>query len=224
MATKLSIYNDALLFCGERSLDPTLGLTENVEGRRLLDQVWANGGVDACLEEGQWEFAMRTIQIDYDPSITPTYGFARAFDKPSDWILTSAVCSDEFFRVPLLRYVDEAGFWFSDLDTIYVRYVSNDSNYGGNLSLWPRSFSEFVAAHFASKIILKLTNDETRLRLVLNPEDPKRSLRGRLLMEAKSRCAMASPTQIPAQGMWSRARTRGVSRRDGGGTTGNLTG
>lgn len=220
-ATRLSLYNDALLLAGERSLST---LSEDNEPRRLLDQIYNNQGIDACLEEGQWMFAMRTIQIDYDPGVTPTYGLARAFDKPTDWVLTSALCSDEFFRVPVLRYVDEAGFWYSDLDTLYVRYVSNDASYGASMALWPPSFKDFVAAHFASQLVLKTSNDESRLKMFVNPENPEHSIRGRALLRAKSRCAMASPTSIPAQGMWSRSRTRGAGRRDGGNTSGNLIG
>lgn len=220
-ATRLSLYNDALLLAGERML---ASLTEVTEPRRLLDQIWNNQGVDVCLEEGQWMFAMRTTQIDYDPGIQPSYGCTRAFDKPEDWILTSAVCSDEFFHTPILRYFDEAGFWYSDLDTIYVRYVSNDASYGGDLSLWTPSFKEFVAAHFASQLVLKTSNDESRLKLFINPENPEHSIRGRALLRAKSRSAMASPTSFPAQGQWSRSRTRGTARRDGGGNTGNLIG
>lgn len=219
--SRLSLYNDALLMAGERAI---ASLTEETESRRLLDQVWNNNGVDACLEEAQWEFAMRTVRIDYDPGITPDFGYQRACDKPTDWILTSALCSDEYFKVPVLRYVDEAGFWYSDLDTLYVRYVSNDAAYGGDMSKWPRSFTDFVAAHFASKIILKITNDESRLSMFINNERPQHSIRGRALLNAKSRCAMASPTQLPASGNWSNARTRGVGRRDGGNISGNLIG
>lgn len=218
-ATRLSIYNDALLMVGERALS---ALTDDVETRYLLDTVWNDNGVDGCLEEGQWEFAMRTIQIDYDTGITPSYGFSRAFDKPTDWILTSAVCSDEFFRSPLTRYVDEAAMWYADIDTIYVRYVSNDAAYGGNLAGWPRSFTEFVAAHFASKIILKISSDENKLRMFINPEKPLHSIRGRALLNAKSRCAMSGPTQIPAAGNWSRARMTGGGRGDLGNTSGDL--
>lgn len=220
-ATRLSLYNDALLLAGERSL---ASITESGEPRRLLDQIWNNQGVDACLEEGQWEFAMRTIQIDYDPGVTPTYGLSRAFDKPTDWILTSSLCSDESFRVPVLRYEDEAGFWYADIDTLYVRYVSNDSNYGTDMSKWPPSFKDFVAAHFASQLVLKTSNDESRLQMFINPANPMHSIRGRALLRAKSKCAMASPTRLSAQGNWSKSRMRGTNRRDGGGTSGNLIG
>src|SRR3972149_5633972 len=158
-ATRLKIYNDALLFCGERTL---ASLTEDVEPRHLLDHVWNSDGVQGCLEEAQWHFAIRTVQIDYDPDEDPQFGYNYAFTKPSDWVLTSALCSDEYFKSPLLGYWDEAGFWYADLQTIYVRYISNDVDYGMDLSLWPRSFSEFVAAHFAYKITPKITGDKDR--------------------------------------------------------------
>ena len=213
MSDRLSLYNDALLIAGERALS---SLTENVPPRYLLDQVWQSGGVKTCLEEGQWFFAMRTERIDYEPSITPTFGYAYAFTKPDDWVLTSSLAADEFFRSPLTQYVDEAGYWYSSLQTIYVRFVSNHVNYGMNLALWPQSFSEFVASHLAYKVILKLSSDDKRLEDVIK-------LRKHLLLMAKSRSAMAEPTKFKPPGMWVLSRTRGVNRRDGGGT-GNLIG
>lgn len=214
MADRLGIYNDALLIAGERSL---VSLTEDREPRRLLDQVWAAGGVQACLEEGQWRFAMRTVKLDYDPSMAPDFGYNRAFTKPSDWVTTSAVCSDEYFRLPLLRYFDEAGYWYSDIDTIYVRYISSDAYYGNNMGSWPMSFYDFVCAHFAAKLILKITNDEDRFKKVLG-------LREVLLRKAKSKAAMEDPTSFPAQGRWTKSRMRYGNRRDGGNTGGSLIG
>lgn len=203
---QLRLYNDALLLCGERFL---ASLAEEREPRRLLDQVWASNGVKNCLEQAQWYFAMRTIEIDYDPSIEPTFGYNRAFEKPSDWVLTSAVCSDEFFRTPLLQYTDEAGYWYSSLDTIYIKYVSLDINYGMNLATWPDTFREFVACHFATRIIGKLSNSD-------NKEAELLKMRKDLLKVAKSRSAMADATQYPAQGNWSKSRARGRGNRDGG--------
>lgn len=206
MTTQLSLYNDALLLCGERFL---ASLTENREPRRLLDQVWASGGVKYCLEQGQWFFAMRTIQIDYDATIEPSFGYNRAFQKPTDWVLTSSVCSEEFFRVPLTQYTDESGYWYASIDTIYVRYVSNDINYGMDLGIWPDSFREFVAAHFASQIILVLASGDDLKKQIME-------IRKQRLKNAKSRSAMAEPTSYPAQGTWSSSRVWGNRRRDGG--------
>lgn len=212
MVAKIDLYNAAALYAGERFL---ASLTEETEIRRLLDHVYSTGGVKYCLEEGQWYFAMRTMQIDYDPSVEPQFGYNRAFTKPDDWVLTAAVCSDEFFRVPLVRCVDEAGYWYSDIETIFVRYVSSDNNYGGDIANWPQSFFEFVAAHFASKIILKISNDtEEEAKLV--------KLREQKLREAKNRALMAEPTMFPARGNWVNARNRFPYRKDSGYTSGNL--
>ena len=165
-ATQLSLYNDALMIIGERFLS---SLTEEREPRRLLDQAWSSGtgAIRACLEEGQWRFATRTVQVDYDSGVEPDFGLPHAFQKPDDWVSTVAVCTDQYFRSPLLRYVDEAGYWYSDLETIYVRYISDDAGYGSNLGEWPESFRQFVAAHLASKIILRMSNSEEEEKRVM---------------------------------------------------------
>jgi hypothetical protein len=205
--TRLSIYNGALLVCEERFL---ASITEEREPRRLLDYVWDNGGITSCLEEAQWEFAMRTVQLDYDSQIDPDFGLHRAFQKPDDWVLTSALCSDEFFRAPVTRYADEAGYWYTDIDTIYVRYVSNSEDYGMDMNAWPESFKEFVYAHFAYRIIGKLQGASVEKKLEIEKQ------RRRALDHAKNKAAMAGPTSFSAQGSWVNARRRGVNRRDGG--------
>lgn len=214
-ADKLSLYNDALTLCGERML---ASLTENREPRRLLDQAWASGAVDFCLESGQWNFATRSIKLDYSPSVEPPWGYRRAFDKPLDYIRTTALCSDEYFKEPLLAYKDEADFWFADLDTIYIGYVSNDPAYGNNMSRWPTTFSEFVSSYLASKVVTKISQSEQRLKDVV--EDLKQRVK-----QAKSNDAMNEPTAFPPRGTWIRARMRNRNSGldDGGFRTGDLT-
>src|SRR5574343_760692 len=128
MATKISLYNNALLLLGERTL---ASLTESREVRRLLDKVWARPVVRECLEAGLWRFAMRTVELTYSPSVEPPFGYRYAFDRPSDLVRTAAVCQDEYLREPLLQYQIEGEYWYAELDTIYVRYVSDDDAYGG---------------------------------------------------------------------------------------------
>lgn len=210
-APQLDLYNDALLACGERFLG---SLTENREPRRLLDQVWASGGVQWVLERGQWNFATRSQQLDYDSSVLPGFGYYRAFDKPDDYCCTRAVCSDEYMREPLTRYVDEGGYWYADLETIYVRFVSNDPAYGMNLGIWPQTFHDCVAMHFASKIVRKLTNDASE-------EARIEAKRDYMLKVAKNSSAQQEPPQFPAVGTWSRARNRFPNRRDGGNSGNN---
>ena len=212
MSTRLNMYNNALMVLGERSI---AALTDAVESRRLLDQVWSSNGVIKCLEEGQWNFATRSIQIDYDPDIDPGFGYTRAFPHPSDYVLTAGVCSDEFFKEPLLEYKDEGGHWYANLDTLYVSYVSSDDQYGLNINDWPGWFDDFVAADFAHKIAFKLTASKEK-------RDEALAERKRRKLLALNKNMMGQPTKFPPVGSWVRSRHRGESRRDRGTTTGDL--
>jgi len=213
--TRLLIYNGALsYFLGERKL---ASLTEDRKPRHLLDDVWTDGGVNYCLEQGDWNFAMRTIQLDYTPSIEPDFGYLRAFTKPTDWVSTSGMCSDEFFRSPLLFYDDEVEHWFSDLDTIYVRYVSDDAAYGTNYAAWPVSFTDYVKCVFARKVVMGLTGDENKLGNMMK-------LEARLLSVAKNKDAKGQPTKFPPQGMWNSSREGNSGTRRDRGNRGNLIG
>lgn len=214
MTDKLKIYNGALSLIGERSL---ASLTEARESRRSLDLVYDDDGVKACLEAGQWYFAMRSQKITYDPSISPTWGFRRVFDVPSDHVRTCALCSDETFNVPLLEYREEANFWYADIDIIYVRFVSQDTSYGLDMSLWPASFVEFVKAHFASKISPTITTNDG------NKKDSI-AYRALTLKHAKSLAAMADATTFPARGTWANSRSGNSSGWRDRGNTGNLIG
>lgn len=221
--TRLQLYNDALTLCGERSL---ASLTEARKPRYLLDQVWDGDGIAACLEAGQWQFAMRTQQVYSDPDLSPPFGFRYGFTKPEDWVLTSAVCSDEYFRTPLKSYRDEITYWLADIEPIYVMFVSSDDQYGSDLSRWPRSFCDYAAAYFASKVIHDLTSEKGRIdRLFGVPGDVKGGELGRRLTIAKSRAAMTQSTQMPVRGSWVRSRGgRNGGPMGDGGVTGSLVG
>lgn len=214
MTTKLQLYNGALALIGDRLLG---SLTENRESRRSLDLVYDDDGVKACLEAGQWYFAMRSQKITYDPSISPTWGFRRVFDVPSDHVRTCALCSDENFNVPVINYREEANFWYADLDIIFVRFVSQDTSYGLDLSLWPPSFVDFVKAHFASRISPTVTaSDGTKKDSI--------TYRGMVLKHAKSLAAMADGTTFPARGSWTTARSGNARGWRDRGNTGSLIG
>ena len=204
---RLALYNAALLLCGERFL---ASLTEEREPKRLLDQVWSTNGINAVLEQAQWHFAMRTARIEVDPAFpVPDFGYQNAFSKPDDWIRTSAVCSDEFYRVPLLEYADEMGYWFANIEPLYVKFVSNGAQYGSDLSLWPASFCDYAGAYFASRIISKLSGDKASQHQALFGQNGKGGILDRTLSLAKSKAAMTQPTQFPAQGSWTSSRRGG---------------
>lgn len=213
MTTKLSIFQGACAAVGARKI---ASLTEDRLTRRELDGVFARGGIRTCLKTGQWNFAMRTIEIDYTASIEPDFGFQRAFEKPSDWVRTCGVTSDEYLKCPLTEYVDEAGYWFADLDTIYVRYVSDDVEYGSDYSKWPEDFARYVEGWFGLQIHDRVVNNANK------KEQLKDEVR-RLLVEAKARDAMDEPAVFLPPGSWSSSR-RGRRSRGDRGNRGQLIG
>lgn len=215
MATKLQLYNRALLYCEERQL---ASLTEDRGPRRYLDQVYDTGGIDTCLEEAMWKFATRAVRLDYDTSLTREFGFLYGFEKPSDWKKTVSMCSDEYFKQPLLDYHHEAGFWYADLEQIYVRYVSNDELYGYALGDWPSSFFNYVAAYFASQIVGQLSGASTTVTAKVRADlEEARKI-------AKSNDAWNQPQQFPPSGSWVNSRGGGRSGRKDYGNSGSLLG
>ena len=193
--SKLSLYQGALL---NLSIERLSDISEDIEPRHTLDDIWDNQLRDRVLQKGQWNFATRSVNLESSPSTTPTFGYQFAFDKATDFIRTIAVCRDEYFDVPLTRYFDEASWWFADMDPIYVRYISKDNSYGYDYSLWPPNFSEFVEHYMAYKAAgrLKSQYDDEKLYKKMK----------RALLEAKSTDAMEDPARFFPRGSWARSR------------------
>jgi hypothetical protein len=195
--TKLALFNEALtMLLGERKL---ASLSENREPRRVLDDVWDQGAVKYCLEQGQWNFAMRTSRLPYSPSVTPSFGYRRGFEKPSDLARVSKLCSDEFLNSPITAYTEEAGFWFSDYDDLYISYVSNHADYGSDMSLWPETFVRYVASYLAFRAVRRIKQSGT------SADDIEKEMTKHLL-DARSKDALAGPTQFLPAGRWTTAR------------------
>lgn len=206
MTTQLTIYQDALGHIGERLL---ASLTENTEPRRILDQVWP-GARKYCLEHAHWKFAQRTAKLSYESTLTPPFGFLRAFEKPTDVVKLSKLCGDEFFQFPLTDVVEENGFWFTNVDDIYVSYVSSDDAYGYDYSLWPETFTLYVSLYLASRIAPRL-RPTMDTRAILMQLDRARE-------DAQAKDAVQGPTQFLPQGNWVRNR-RGSSWNRGSRTS-----
>lgn len=211
-ATQLGLYNEALRLIGERRL---ASISENREPRRVLDDVWNDGAREYCLEQGQWNFAMRAVEITAS-TVIPTFGFTHAFDKPNDFIRTCGVAEDQSFARPLIDTLEEVGFWFANIDPIYVRYVSNANTYGFDLARWPSSFSKYVAAFLASEVVFTLTQSTEKQKYIT-------ALMEYRLKKARSIDAMADATAFAPEGNWTMSR-KGGNRRLDRGSRGRLIG
>jgi hypothetical protein len=204
-ATQLSIYNGACMAIGERVLQPASPganySNENRESRRALDDVWNRGGVRACLSMGLWNFAARGVQWNFDPDITPPFGYQCAFQLPQDWVRWMAVCVDPYMSSPLLQYTDEGSYFFCDLQMLWVKYVSSDGNFGMNLARWPDNFQRYVEFYFGEQICKRVTGND--------PGEGKNSVSMRTqaaLKKAKSTDAMNEATTLLPPGQWRQAR------------------
>ncbi len=196
MPSKLSIYNGTLNVLGERNL---ASLTENREPRYKLDDIYDNDMIDRVLQHGQWKFAKRTTELQASTSITPAFGYQFAFELPTDFIRTLAVASDAFFIQPLTQYDKEGSTIFCEIETLYLMYVSNDGQYGNDLSLWPGNFTEYVEHYMARKVAPTLTGlDYSDTALKKQVMDA--------LSEAKATDAMEGPTKFPPKGNWASSR------------------
>lgn len=205
---RLSVYNVALAAIGERSLD---SLSEDGEPLHELNAVWSRGGgvLRACLELHNWNWSLRTQKIDHDTSIEPAFGYAYAFAEPSDYIRLDMIGSGERFSEPLMRYEKEAGYFFADVDPIYIRFVSDDSDYGTNFGKWPESFGILCGYYMAVQIAPRYKNDMDMEKLEARFQ--------RILTEARARDASQMPVRFPPFGSWAQSRLgQWYTARDGG--------
>lgn len=200
---KLAIYNGSLRRLGSRAL---ASLTENREPRRVLDGIWGlNAAPVKVLEGSEWNFATRTVEGVYAPEIEPSFGFRRAFNKPDDFARLSALSGDDRFSRPLVHteYVDEAGYWFSDRDVLYIKYNSKSESYGLKSSAWTETFKDLLELMLAYEACERLTNSRTK----------KADLWGEykdMLKTARSQDSMNDGVKFPPRGSWVSARSRSV--------------
>ncbi len=194
MTSKLAVYNDALSHLGERSLS---SLTEAGEARRRLDAVW-DAVVLECLEAGQWNHASRTVEIDPSDTVEPLFGYTLAFVKPDDWLKTVVISGNERLDPPLQFYEDEGAYWFADIEPLYVRYVSQGTDYGLNTVIWSPAFAKYVGYALAMRTCKGISG--------ASPPDWLRDDYKRSLQTARSRDAMNQPPGQTPQGTWVTAR------------------
>lgn len=157
MADRLTVYREALRNIGAERL---ASLTEMRPERVLLDDAW-NSAVRTVLSEGLWNFATRTALLDYDEDSAVYVGYRYCFVKPTDLVRTAGVSQDGTFDDGFEDWKDEGNFIYSDLATIYLEYVSDDTGFGLNLGLWSEQFARAVAAYLAFQIALPVTSSES---------------------------------------------------------------
>lgn len=204
MADKLEIYRGALRLLGDAH--GLSSLTEDGPARLALDNAW-DPAVAYLLAKGLWNFALRTVELTVDDAVTPL-GYQYAFAKPVDWVRTAGISDDPTFREGFEHYQDEAGYWYADITPLYLRYVSNDEDYGLKIEAWRQPFAKALEAYLAYECGLPISSDRG------NRSDMF-SLFGKLLKEAKSLDAVDERVRTLPQGRLVKARFYRRSRYQG---------
>lgn len=198
MSDKLAIYNMTL---GHLLEDSIASLSENVSKRRVMDSFWENV-VRVCVGKTNWKFAKRTVMIDASSTTAPAFGFTNAFRIPDDWVRTDQMSAFEQLSPPLIDVRDEAGYWYANVDPIYVSYISIDPLYGMNIGAWPEEFVDYVALELACKACKRITGKSELL------EGPRGLLvqRDKAKREAMGRDAQRDPIKFPPMNSWASSR------------------
>jgi len=207
MATKLSLFNDALRAIGDIRLATT---SDDVEARYVLDDAWVNG-LAFIFTEGLWNFAAKTSSIT-GTTVGAIPGFSYSFTKPPDWVRTIVISTNSLFDTEA-TYRDENGKFYSNWDTLYIRYTSNTLAADGSISSWPTMFCEVASAYLAAECCEKITGNAEKA-------DKLRLAYKETLASAKNKDAMDQPKIIPRLGNWARSMNGRSSTRDRGPLTG----
>lgn len=158
MATRLSTYNLALgSYVGTQTL---ADLTENVASRHALDRVY-DGALAYMLEQGLWKFALKTADLT---SLRQNASELRQYryPLPTDYVRTAGISSTSRFdaRSGFEDFEEQAGFLYSDSNTLWLQYVSNANTHGLDLSKWPANYEQAVASWLAYLSALPISKDK----------------------------------------------------------------
>jgi hypothetical protein len=205
MADRLAIYRAALRLLGGSTI---ASLIEDHPSRHALDEAWQTTG-DLLLSKGLWNFAIRNVELSNDEDVEALFGYDKAYSKPDDWVRTVSISDDATFRAGPADYEDEGSYWYTDADPLYVRYISDDEQYGWNVGAWRQPFADAFSAYLAFTCGLPISNDKGN-RNDLN------GLYKTLLADAKTLDAVDERVQFKPPGRLTRSRfgSRDRSRGD----------
>ena len=212
MATKLIVYRGAMRIL-KQATSATFAVTDDEFFRYELDAEYSRA-IAFMLEAGKWNFAARTREIDASVDVEPDFGHTHAFERPDDYAGRIIKISPNEMLYPVFganEYVAEGEYWYASIDPIYVSYVSNGSSYGGDLSLWPESFTTAFEHELAYRVAGTVTS------ISANEKADLGRLKKKTLTNARSLDASNQPSDLPQPGRLVTARGRGGRNwREGG--------
>lgn len=200
MADRLRVYNRALTILAEASL---ADLNENRNARYVLDREF-DETVLSCLDDGAWNFAIRSQRIEHAEDIQSDLGYQYAFWKPEDFVRLVGISPDEGFVNPLVQYRDEGPNWLANEDMIFVRFVSKHLKWGLDLGRWPVRFQRYVEAQLAADCAQDIRESKFK---------DAHALAMLRKSQALAKDAMEQPPERKPVGSWRRSRYANLGSR-----------
>lgn len=197
MATKLTVYNRALLALKSRRLAT---LTENRSERRDLDSVYSET-LDWMLERALWNFSLSSEEWTPSAEAESQFGYQYVYDKPEFYMRLVRIAANERFVPTLSDFSEEGDFFFSDVSPMWVQYVSTDPRRGRDPGKWTPSFAEAFAMELAWRAGPHICS------MSAADEDKLDKMRRKALSEAKSSDAVNQPMSVLPPGRLVQART-----------------
>lgn len=194
MATKLQVWKQALVHLEKETINDTVD-TE-VTAVNVFANAW-DGVVEEAFNEGDWNIFKVSAALSLNLVVTPSSGWTYVFDYPADYLRTVSVSLSPYFNNGYMNFVDEGGYLHSNVNTLYLRYISNA--FVDDVDKWPTMFWRYVALKLAFETCGRLTGG-TGLRDRLEKQVEK------ALRKAKSVDARNENNKQLGPGSWLRAR------------------
>jgi hypothetical protein len=187
--TKLEVYNGALQT--HLNCRPLRTLSDARTERRALDAVWTPV-LKWMLEQGMWNFALRTQRWEASTTVIPEFGHRSAFAKPADYVRLSRISDNEYLEPTLSNYLEEGDYFICDIDVIFAQFVSNDLNFGADPNKWTPAF----AAAFKGELAYEARGGIGNLSTI-DVNELKKAKR-RLMQDAQSKDVVnQAPSKLP---------------------------
>jgi hypothetical protein len=139
MASDAKIASDALILIG---LEPIASLSQDVQSARVVRPLYEQLR-DELLEEHPWKFARARAALAMLDA-KPTFGYARAFQLPTD-------CLKVISTEPRAGHEIEGGRLLTDLPAVSIKYVRKVTD----PAAMPPLFRAALAAKIAGRIAFK---------------------------------------------------------------------
>ncbi len=151
MATsEVSICNIAISWLGGTKI---VSFKDDTAEAKLCSAIYEDDR-DAVLEERNWTFAMKRVQLNKLVD-SPAYGYTSMFQLPVDHIRTVAVSSHFDFDYTLNNWSQEEDRILIDTDVAYLLYVKKCVD----PTRFSPGFIQTLAARIAADIAVPLTSN-----------------------------------------------------------------